>query len=94
MESFGARPVVLDDPPHHSGDFLAVSPQTSLFEIRPNLITATDVIQIPMHLGITTIQGDLGAGFYSFDVGPLPFAMGSQSPERYELIRLGPKIGP
>ena len=94
MESFGARPVVLDDPPHHSGDFLAVSPQTSLFEIRPNLITATDVIQIPMHLGITTIQGDLGAGFYSFDVGPLPFAIGSRQPERYELIRLGPKIGP
>ncbi|MFZ0418275.1 MAG: glycosyltransferase family 39 protein [Candidatus Sulfotelmatobacter sp.] len=91
MEAFGARPVVLDDPPHRPGDFLAVSPQTSLFEIRANFVSSTDVIRIPMRLHITTIQRDLGAGFYSFDSGPLPFAIGPVPAEDYELIRLGTK---
>ncbi|MGB8732477.1 MAG: glycosyltransferase family 39 protein [Candidatus Sulfotelmatobacter sp.] len=93
MESFGARPVVLDDPPHRPGDFLALSGSTQLFEIRPNLVASRDTIQIPMPLGITTVQSDLGAGFYSFDSGPLPFAIGPVPPERYELIRLGSPRG-
>jgi hypothetical protein len=91
MESFGARPVVLADPPHLAGDFLAVG-QTVLFEIRPRFVASRDVIQVPMRLGITTIQSDMGAGFYSFDVGPLPFAIGAVPPERYELIRLGAEL--
>jgi hypothetical protein len=90
MESFGARPVVLDDPPHRAGDFLAVDEHLVLFEMRPKFVTSREVIQIPMRLGISTIQSQLGAGFYSFDSGPLPFAVGPVAPERYELIRLGP----
>jgi len=93
MESFGARAVVLDDPPHHPGDFLALGASTQLFEIRPQLVASREVIQIPMPLGITTTQGDRGAGFYSFDSGPLPFAIGSVPPERYELLRLGSSRG-
>ena len=67
MESFGARPVVLDDPPRRPGDYLALGGATALFEMRPNLVASRDVIRIPMRLGITTAQSDLGAGFYSFD---------------------------
>ena len=88
MESFGARPVVLDDPPHTPGDFLAMG-KPVLFEIRPKFVTSRHVIQIPMRLGMTTVQADLGAGFYSFDLGPSPFAIGPVPSERYELIRLG-----
>jgi hypothetical protein len=47
-----------------------------------------------MRLGITTIQRELGSGFYSSDLGPLPFAIGPVPPERYELIRLGSSIAP
>ncbi len=93
MESHGAHAVVLDDPPHRPGDFLALGGTTELFEIRPQFVASRDVIQIPMHLGITTAQADLGAGFYSFDSGPLPFAIGPVPPERYELIRLGSAPG-
>ncbi|MGA8439980.1 MAG: glycosyltransferase family 39 protein [Candidatus Sulfotelmatobacter sp.] len=92
MESFGARPVVLDDPPRRRGDFLALGGSMPLYEIRPNWVASRDVIRIPMRLGITTIQSDLGAGFYSFDSGPLPFALGPLPPERYELIRLGSSL--
>jgi len=95
MESFGARAVVLQDPPHQPGDYLVEnSNNLILFEIRPEFVTSREVIQIPMKLGITTTQGELGAGFYSSDTGPLPFAIGAVPPERYELIRLGSKSGP
>ena len=90
MESFGARPVVVNDPPHRPGDFLATAGSRLLLEARPELVTSRDVIQIPMRLGMSTVQDQIGAGFYSSDTGPLPFALGPVQPERYELLRLGP----
>src|SRR5580704_13140769 len=90
MESLGARAVVVNDPPHRPGDYLAVNGSSRLFEVRPEYVASRDVIEIPMRLGITTAQSQLGAGFYSADTGPMPFAMGPVPPERYELIRLGP----
>jgi hypothetical protein len=91
MESFGARAVVVDDPPQQPGDFLVTAGDRSLFEMRPEFVSSRDLIQIPMRLGITTIQSQLGTGFYASDLGPLPFAIGPVPPERYELIRLGRK---
>jgi hypothetical protein len=89
MESFGAHAVVVADPPHCPGDFLAVAGDRELFEVRPEFVASRSVIQIPMNLGVTTVQGELGTGFYSSDRGPLPFAFGPVKPERYDLIRLG-----
>jgi hypothetical protein len=94
MESFGAHAVVVNDPPHQPGDYLAVAESARLFEMRPEFVTSRDVIEIPMRLGITTAQNQVGAGYYSADTGPLPFAIGPVPPERYELIRLGRKLIP
>jgi 4-amino-4-deoxy-L-arabinose transferase-like glycosyltransferase len=94
MESFGAHAVVVNDPPHQPGDYLAVVESSRLFEMRPEFVASRDVIEIPMRLGITTAQGRLGAGFYSADSGPLPFAIGPVPPERYELTRLSPRTEP
>src|SRR5580704_11269238 len=94
MESLGARAVVVNDPPHRPGDYLAVNGSSRLFEVRPEYVASRDVIEIPMRLGITTAQGRLGAGFYSFDLGPVPFAIGPVPPERYELLRLGSSQSP
>ena len=94
MESFGALPVVVDDPPQQPGDFLATAGDRLLFEVRPEFVASRDVIEIPMRLGITTIQSELGTGFYDSDLGPLPFAVGPVPPEHYELIRLGRKSIP
>jgi 4-amino-4-deoxy-L-arabinose transferase-like glycosyltransferase len=94
MESFGARAVAVNDPPHRPGDYLAVVESNRLFEMRPEFVTSREVIEIPMRLGITTAQSQLGAGFYSADSGPLPLAIGPVPPERYELIRLGPRTEP
>jgi hypothetical protein len=94
MESSGARAVAVNDPPHRPGDYLAVAESARLFEMRPEFVTSRDVIEIPMRLGTTTAQNQLGAGFYSADTGPLPFAIGPVPPERYELLRLGMKLIP
>jgi 4-amino-4-deoxy-L-arabinose transferase-like glycosyltransferase len=89
MESFGAHAVVVNDPPRLPGDYLAIAETSRLFEVRPEFVASHEVIQIPMRLGITTASGELGAGFYSADSGPLPFAIGPVPAERYDLIRLG-----
>jgi 4-amino-4-deoxy-L-arabinose transferase-like glycosyltransferase len=90
MESFGATAVVINDPPRHPGDYIAVDESSLLLlEMRPEFVASRDMIQIPMPLGISTAQNTLGAGFYSSDLGPLPFAIGPVPPQRYELIRLG-----
>jgi hypothetical protein len=88
MESFGARAIVANDPPHRLGDYLAAINNRKLFEVRPPFVALREDIQISMKLGVTTDQGELGAGFYSSDLGPLPFAFGPVPPERFDLIRL------
>jgi hypothetical protein len=94
MESFGARPVVVQEPPSRPGDYLAeVENSLSLVDIRPEYVTSREVFRLPMRLGISTMQGKLGAGFYASDVGPLPFAIGQVPAERYELLTLGPYQG-
>ena len=65
-----------------------------LFEVRTEFVASREVLEIPMHFGITSAQGKLGAGFYSSDLGPLPFAIGPVPAERYELIRFGPRSKP
>ena len=91
MESFGAIPVVIDNPPQQPGDYVVeVGNSLHLLEMRPEIVNSRRVIEIPVNLGVTTSQSERGAGFYSADTGPLPFAMGTVPPERYELLRLGP----
>jgi hypothetical protein len=91
MESYGAFPVVIDHPPQQPGNYVVeVGNSLHLLEMRPEIVNSRRVIEIPVNLGVTTSQNELGAGFYSADSGPLPFAVGVVPPERYELLRLGP----
>jgi 4-amino-4-deoxy-L-arabinose transferase-like glycosyltransferase len=88
MEFFGAHAIVANNPPHRPGDYLASINNRKLFEVRPPFVASREDIQIPMKLGVTTDQDELGAGFYSSDLGPLPFAFGPLPPESFDLIRL------
>jgi len=95
MESFGAHAVLIDDPPHQSGDYVVeVENNVRILETRPEFVASRDVIRIPVNLGITTISNQLGTGFYSSELGPLPFAFGGVPPERYALLKLGRKAAP
>ena len=64
----------------------------TLFDVRPRFVASRRVIETKMPSGIATMQGKLGAGFYSSDWGPLPFAIGRVPAERYVLIRFGPEM--
>jgi hypothetical protein len=88
MESIGAQAVSVDDFPRRPGDFLVIAAQEQVFDMRPEFVNSREVIEIPLHVGITPVQSKLGAGFYSSDFGPLPFAIGPTEPQRYDLMRL------
>ncbi|HTS57083.1 MAG TPA: hypothetical protein VMH03_06020, partial [Terriglobales bacterium] len=74
----------------HAGDFVVLPKNnTNLFDIAPEFVTSREVIEIPMPRRAATMCPELGAGFYSSVWGPLPFAAGPVTPERYSLLRLG-----
>jgi 4-amino-4-deoxy-L-arabinose transferase-like glycosyltransferase len=89
MESFGARAVDIDSPELQSGDSLAIPAENSrFFHVRPRFVAEDDVIQIATPYGVSTMQPEMGAGFYSSDNGPLPFVIGPVPAQRYDLLRL------
>lgn len=92
MQAYGAHPVDISNfsSNFHTGDFVVMPKNnTNLFEIAPQFITSREVIELPMPGRAATMCPELGAGFYSSVWGPLPFAIGSVTPERYSLLRLG-----
>jgi 4-amino-4-deoxy-L-arabinose transferase-like glycosyltransferase len=93
MQSLGARPVDLEHFEFRPGDFLVIPENgVTLFDVRPSFLASRKVIETKMPSGIATVQGKLGAGFYSSDWGPLPFAIGRVPAERYVLLRFGPAL--
>jgi 4-amino-4-deoxy-L-arabinose transferase-like glycosyltransferase len=45
-------------------------------------------LKVPIHTWSSTMQANLGAGFYLYHHGPLPFAFGKVPDEEYLLLRL------
>jgi 4-amino-4-deoxy-L-arabinose transferase-like glycosyltransferase len=94
MQSLGSRPVDLEHLDFQPGDFLVIpGNNVTLFDVRPKFVASQKVIETRIPSGIATVQGKLGAGFYSSDWGPLPFAIGRVPAERYILLRFGPAMG-
>jgi hypothetical protein len=92
MQAYGARPVDISNfsSSFHADDFVILPKNnTNLFEIAPEFVTSREVIEVPMPRRAATMCPELGAGFYSSVWGPLPFAIGPVTPERYSLLRLG-----
>ena len=93
MQSLGGRPVDLEHLDFRPGDFLVIPENgVTLFDVRSKFVASQKIIESRMPSGIATMQGKLGAGFYSSDWGPLPFAVGPVPAERYILLRFGPEI--
>jgi len=92
MQAYGAQPVDISNfsSSFHAGDFVVLPKNnTNLFEIAPEFVTSREVIELPMPRRAATMCPELGAGFYSSVWGPLPFAIGPVTPERYSVLRLG-----
>ena len=92
MQALGARPVDVSSfsSSFHEGDFVVLPKNnTNLFEIAPEFVASKELIELQMPRRAATMCPELGAGFYSSVWGPLPFAIGRATPERYTLLRLG-----
>jgi len=91
MQAQGARPVDISNfsSSFRAGDFVVLPKNnTNLFEIAPQFVASRELIELPMPRRAATMCPELGAGFYSSVWGPLPFALGPVTPERYTLLRL------
>ena len=88
MELLGARPLENSAHESHVGD-LVVFPlnNANLFDISSDAnVVEIARLKIDAHAGTMTTK--LGAGFYSSDWGPLPFAIGPVPDERYYVLRM------
>jgi len=88
MEKDGALAVNLSSPSIQPGDVLVVHLQNTGFvapDVRQAIVEKTLAVAGPHWL--STWNRNVGAGFYSANLGPLPFAFGSVSPEQFVLYR-------
>jgi 4-amino-4-deoxy-L-arabinose transferase-like glycosyltransferase len=93
MELLGGRPVDWDHPMLRPGDFVVMPLNNANMRIvNPEYVASQEYYEVPMHSWAGTISPRLGAGFYSSYWGPLPFAIGRISPERYWVVQISPAI--
>jgi hypothetical protein len=91
MEALGASP--LDEA--HSllkrGDTVAAPVNnTNFLPLKPDLAVLRELITVPGPYMLTTMKGEVGAGFYASLRGPLPFAFGFAPPEVVVVCALEP----
>ena len=76
------------------GDLLVIPENNNnTFAIPAEVVASQETIEVAMHQGLATMNRNLGAGFYFYRWGPIPFVFGSVPPERYHLLRLAPLPG-
>ena len=94
MEAFGARPLDTSKKELRPGDLLVIPENNNnTFAIPAEVVASQETIEVAMHQGLATMNRNLGAGFYFYRWGPIPFVFGSVPPERYHLLRLAPLPG-
>jgi hypothetical protein len=92
MDAIGARPFDALDPPSRRGDVIVVpSNNTRTPGVPPGLVGDRTVVEVASGPGVSTLQPDVGAGFYSSLLGPLPFTFARIPPEQYAIVRLRPR---
>ncbi|MBX7257057.1 MAG: glycosyltransferase family 39 protein [Candidatus Hydrogenedentes bacterium] len=90
MQNAGMTPVDLDNADLSEGD-IVISPNnnSNVFPLKDDHVRAKSAVELPVCRWTTPMLVRLGAGFYSDLWGPLPFAFGPVSPERYTTSLIG-----
>lgn len=90
MEAFGAKAVDFDNTVMKQGDILVVPMNNSKIKFpQGDQFHLVGKRQLLPCRWLGTMQFSLGAGFYTDQWGPLPFAFGAAKPEEYYLILVG-----
>jgi 4-amino-4-deoxy-L-arabinose transferase-like glycosyltransferase len=88
LDRMGAALVDSKHPALKAGDMLAMPVHNAYFSPpKPETADLCDIISVQGPSRLTTWSEDVGAGFYSSVVGPLPFAFGQVPPERVLVYR-------
>lgn len=88
MERGGARALDLSRDPVQPGDAVVIPDHnTDTFELPPVAVRSERVIRFERGWA-HTMGGDLGAGFYASNIGPLPYVFGVGGEDRTEVFRV------
>jgi len=89
MEAKGGTAINFSTSKAKPGDLLVVPENNSNIHIPTQAwTTLIDTLEVPTSRWIATMRTELGAGFYADVIGPLPFAVGNVTPERYFIFRV------
>ncbi|MBV9155659.1 MAG: glycosyltransferase family 39 protein [Acidobacteriaceae bacterium] len=94
MQAFGAAPIRPGNDIYRPGDLIAV-PQhnTRTFQIPPSMLQRREVIVKEPSSWVSTVNVELGAGFYASVLGPLPFVFGPIPPEHFYIYEVTHPFG-
>ncbi|HWF19432.1 MAG TPA: glycosyltransferase family 39 protein [Verrucomicrobiae bacterium] len=82
MEQLGVKTANMTHPPPSNGLFLALpTHNVNLMPLNEKIVHKHDVFAVNDGRLVSTMSGDIGAGFYSSIWGPVPFAFGNVPPE-------------
>jgi hypothetical protein len=88
MQQFGARPLdVRSTAADKRGDiFVVPGNNTCVFWPRREKVLLREIIEVPAGAGLTTMNPEIGAGFYADVFGLLPFSVGAVPLGRYHVF--------
>jgi hypothetical protein len=92
MEAQGAHPADIGRKEDIQPSDAVVRPEnnTNVFSFPPEIIASSEPVEVAVNHWISPLRKEMGAGFYSSVLGPLPYAFGRVPPERYSIIHLKP----
>jgi hypothetical protein len=89
MEKNGAKPVNQDELLLRSNDVVVVPLGNSyLFPLPEDRVSASSAFECPTPKWVATINGQVGAGYYSDGWGPLPYVFGPTPGAKYVVHRI------
>jgi len=89
IQQWKAKPLDLEQHALDQGDVLIVPTNNTNVSRKPAAPTIASFEQLNYaQFWATTMNREIGAGFYSSKWGPLPWSVGSIPPERYLVVRI------
>jgi len=91
MQAYRFQPVDFRDFHVGNGDLVMIPDNSSYAAVQSipsNVVASRGVLALPVKARMTTMSAAWGSGFYSADLGPLPYSFGTALSEYYIVLRL------
>jgi hypothetical protein len=95
LDALGAHALDVEHSLLQRGDLIATPQNNANFSpLGPDLVVLREQLSVTGPRWLTTMNGEVGAGFYASLRGPLPFAFGLVPPERVVVCSVDPEVPP